>query len=404
MWNPNLLKYDGGATILSFVFPKNKEYIVTNFLSQSSIFNNAYYSLLLSEMIFPRDISHYNKCSITETFYRYNKKNTQSISGFFSDTVKAGYSGNWSNDQQHQTPTREPYNQFADGIDTIFYLVDKTFYDVHSNTISEDDIKHNSEYNGTGDWKSRTYTWNVDDDTYTAYFIVNFTYHLPFTPHTLNEYAKLVNGSLEEFIYLCVDKKGVRQSTVKIHNGVANLNYHFDAVSMSRTWLWRTNPVDITFTNVPLNIFVAANSIVSVAKENGSWTFTHNVKTKLSDKIEEMAVKHFPINDSSFDDKFHYLFSYIFFGNPPSLSTTNVVQEEAKPKADDVPTPIFDVHDLSVLPIFNHINIACDFRSTQYVFDSHFGTWSSFEDINMIRGIEHQNDFYFAVPNEISYS
>jgi hypothetical protein len=57
--------------------------------------------------------------------------------------------------------------------------------------------------------------------------------------------------------------------------------------------------------------------------------------------------------------------------------------------------------DLTAIPLFDNIDIACNFGSTQYVFDSHFGTWSSFKDINMMRGIEHSSDFYFVVPNNI---
>jgi hypothetical protein len=53
------------------------------------------------------------------------------------------------------------------------------------------------------------------------------------------------------------------------------------------------------------------------------------------------------------------------------------------------------------IPIFNKISITCDFASIQYVFDSHFGTWSSFKNLNMIKGIEHDNDFYFITPNDI---
>lgn len=66
------------------------------------------------------------------------------------------------------------------------------------------------------------------------------------------------------------------------------------------------------------------------------------------------------------------------------------------------PTTLTNV-DLTTIPFFNLIDISCNFASTQYVFDSHFGTWSSFKDVNMMRGIEHQNDFYFVVPNDISY-
>jgi hypothetical protein len=59
--------------------------------------------------------------------------------------------------------------------------------------------------------------------------------------------------------------------------------------------------------------------------------------------------------------------------------------------------------DLSLVPIFDNIDIKSDYRSTQYVFDSHFGTWSSFKDVNMSHGIEHDNDFYFVSPLDVQY-
>ena len=59
--------------------------------------------------------------------------------------------------------------------------------------------------------------------------------------------------------------------------------------------------------------------------------------------------------------------------------------------------------DLKSHALINAIDILCNFTSTQYVFDSHFGTWSQWKDINMMRGIEHDNDFYFIVPNDISF-
>jgi hypothetical protein len=60
--------------------------------------------------------------------------------------------------------------------------------------------------------------------------------------------------------------------------------------------------------------------------------------------------------------------------------------------------------DLSLVPFFDNIDIVTNYRSTQYVFDSHFGTWSSFQDVNMAHGIEHDNDFYFVSPLDVVYS
>jgi hypothetical protein len=59
--------------------------------------------------------------------------------------------------------------------------------------------------------------------------------------------------------------------------------------------------------------------------------------------------------------------------------------------------------DLSLVPLCEGVDVKCNYTSTQYVFDSHFGTWSSFSGINMMRGIEHNSDFYVIVPNHITY-
>jgi hypothetical protein len=75
----------------------------------------------------------------------------------------------------------------------------------------------------------------------------------------------------------------------------------------------------------------------------------------------------------------------------------------SKATGDDDPSPQFTNVDLKTIPLLSVINITCNFGSIQYVFDSHFGTWSTFSGINMLRGIEHQNDFYFIIPDDISY-
>jgi hypothetical protein len=56
--------------------------------------------------------------------------------------------------------------------------------------------------------------------------------------------------------------------------------------------------------------------------------------------------------------------------------------------------------DLTLIPLLTGINILAPFRSSQYVMDSSYGTWSQWKDINMVDGIDHVNEFYFIIPQD----
>jgi hypothetical protein len=53
-------------------------------------------------------------------------------------------------------------------------------------------------------------------------------------------------------------------------------------------------------------------------------------------------------------------------------------------------------YDFSLVPFFNQANIAGPYESSQYVFDTHYGTWARWENINMVDAVEHNLDFYFV--------
>jgi hypothetical protein len=56
--------------------------------------------------------------------------------------------------------------------------------------------------------------------------------------------------------------------------------------------------------------------------------------------------------------------------------------------------------DLALVPLFSNINILAPLRSTQFVMDSYYGTWSQWQDINMIDGIDHLDEFYMVIPDD----
>jgi hypothetical protein len=49
----------------------------------------------------------------------------------------------------------------------------------------------------------------------------------------------------------------------------------------------------------------------------------------------------------------------------------------------------------SMCPFVNFISTQQSYKSSQYVLDVQRGTWAQWKDINMITGIEHENEFYF---------
>jgi hypothetical protein len=57
--------------------------------------------------------------------------------------------------------------------------------------------------------------------------------------------------------------------------------------------------------------------------------------------------------------------------------------------------------DFTSLPLLSKSNIFCNYESTQYVFNSYYGTWAKWQDVNMIEGAAHLGDFYFIRPEDI---
>jgi hypothetical protein len=93
----------------------------------------------------------------------------------------------------------------------------------------------------------------------------------------------------------------------------------------------------------------------------------------------------------------------IFGADYPYKRQVKIGENSVGANADETQTYINNF-DLSAIPIFSLCNVVCDYGSTQYVFDSHFGTWSSFTGVNMMRGVEFQNDFYYFTPSSIKYT
>ena len=137
----------------------------------------------------------------------------------------------------------------------------------------------------------------------------------------------------------------------------------------------------------------------------GNWV-NNNMDPIWNDLIEKMKV-YMPESDNvPFFDRFNYYFAHLKFTALTIPPQNDVEIKEVKDWNDDEiaasETAITNVN-LEQIALFHNINIVCNYRSTQYVFDSHFGTWSSFKDINMIKGHEHAPDFYFVIPKDIKY-
>ena len=99
-----------------------------------------------------------------------------------------------------------------------------------------------------------------------------------------------------------------------------------------------------------------------------------------------------------------WLFNNLNFKNSLNPNKKgNTFLPKKKVSAQNLQSTYITNVNLASVPLLNLMDIFCNYKSTQYVFDSHFGTWSSFTGINMIKGVEHSNDFYFIVPNDLIY-
>jgi hypothetical protein len=54
----------------------------------------------------------------------------------------------------------------------------------------------------------------------------------------------------------------------------------------------------------------------------------------------------------------------------------------------------------SLIPFINGLGITRDYKSSQYIFDTNYGTWSKWEGIDMVDAVEHDNEFFFIKLEE----
>jgi hypothetical protein len=152
----------------------------------------------------------------------------------------------------------------------------------------------------------------------------------------------------------------------------------------------------------PVIDFTKKSGMLGVELGVSAWSMS-----SLSGDDQAALLPHLEVilpNDPSTLDFKNY-FSWLYSNVALDLDDPLESSKSSNPISVNPPYPTHLTNvDLTSIPILSKIDITCDFASTQYVFDSHFGTWSSFKNVNMVRGIEHQNDFYFIVPDNISYN
>jgi hypothetical protein len=136
--------------------------------------------------------------------------------------------------------------------------------------------------------------------------------------------------------------------------------------------------------NIPSSIFSQTPLSVSWTP-NVDGTLTNTIPDDAWADFTGIFKKYFPVS-SNFDENLYYgwmlsCVALLSIGGDPNANATNF--------------------DLASLPILKDSAILTNFQSNQYVFDSHFGTWSRWEDVNMMQAQEHNNEFYFVVPNNL---
>jgi hypothetical protein len=171
---------------------------------------------------------------------------------------------------------------------------------------------------------------------------------------------------------------------------------------------------------------------------NAKWELKRDeVYTDITDMLTTGTTPVFPLpisGDIGNEEKakeitksyYGWMFSnFTFYKEPePNQETKKEIKEETKPTSREVfkrnkDIPVIPVSrdslgdapphveavkntnfDLTLIPLLTGINILAPFRSSQYVMDSSYGTWSQWKDINMVDGIDHVNEFYFIIPQD----
>jgi hypothetical protein len=372
-WREDLYNYVQQQVI--YKFNTTDDLIVTNILPSSSYFYNRHFSDTLAFIKPGTDITDKALIYCSKNFY--NITDTAFIQSI--DSIFRSKDMGWltNNTGRHPIPSTV---YFADETNRIspFKLILLAFNGISKNP-TEIPKSH-------AIYKYPLYV-EVDDIAGKIYYDFTVTLEYSFCPDESDNYS-YVNFTIG-------DTTNMPNSAFYTVSG----QYNIESDEQTYEFIYYTN-ITTFGDNINKNILFNHDKTTFIldSTKNYGWTYTNipqDVLTDLSAKLENYLPQD--VTKLDFVKSIGYLFSNFNFGKNPEI-----YPNKAAIAGDDPYSSLTNI-DLSMIPIFNNINIVCNFASTQYVFDSHFGTWSTFKDVNMVRGIEHANDFYFIVPDNISY-
>jgi hypothetical protein len=164
---------------------------------------------------------------------------------------------------------------------------------------------------------------------------------------------------------------------------------------------YSSREISVSLNNIPSYIFENMGGSLERLEYDGSITFTEEVAgSQWIEPLKQSIINVFNAQILNYNNSFSYLLAPFLLSENKISATESAT---ASPTAVNMDELFSITLPMSSIPIFNDLNIMGKFKSVQYVFDSHFGTWSSFKDINMIKGVEHNNEFYFIVPKDIKF-
>jgi hypothetical protein len=409
-WSQSLMKkFTGEKDIFSFRFPKNtnpqsndESFTVTNIVPSTEIFYKRTTDVTLGDIIPNKSIRSYNQivistymfsvldmvlippytyCTPIDTFFIGYNNYAEII-----DNFSGAESYNWSdiapktygNNPDAISPSRVMLNAMVDVLERSYNGGSVTYtFETSANiemeyespdkkiTTIKNPLTLNCKYYVYGKVQGQELDLYESNMTLT----LSFKYTDPKTdPHTVTEYSIIVK---------CTQTKNMQ-------NSEAGFNFYDKHVIISE--------------NLPHTIsFDGFRDVTFNYDGKTKWTM-NNSSFDYAEKLLERLKYYMPELENSND----WLTTYGYMFSNFLLKNNHEVTPAKKAETEYSPSYVTNV-DLTLIPLLNNINIVCDFKSTQYVFDSHFGTWSSFKDINMVKGIEHDNDFYFIVPKNIEY-
>jgi hypothetical protein len=411
-WDAGLAKETSDGTIYSFSFPQNDgEYVVTNIMSQTSVFYTRQSMTTLASVTPGEDLSDYRSLNIVDFLY-FNKKvfTPQEFYGLPNYVPNV-----FETISVHEYWDKTPFGVSVPVIDALFgYGHAASYICMYMTAITYGwcPTKENDPLQGM------SFTLNA------SFWINDNEYKITITPGMWTDAYEegpgptQPNGRHVIFqIGITMDNPNDASKPIRQVINWKNLSYSNEGIIGSvntldngilvSIWENRYMSVEVQTENIPQFITWRKTDKVKFTYDPANITWSSPME-QWDQNIKQSLLEHvWPMWGNGWKE----WMGASAAGMILSLSETDEMPRgisKVKKRISQTNVGAAASYqqniDLKSIPLFDNIDICCDYASTQYVFDSHFGTWSTFKDVNLSKGVEHQSDFYFVVPNDVKFT